>query len=270
MFVKLLSLEALPLAGLRALIAGLVLAPFIRPGRIRWSGALLAVLAAYTQSVFCFVAAAKVTTIVNAIALVSTAPAWVMVLSWIAARRVIWPQLVPVAAILLGVTLMLAEPATGSSGQGNGLALAAGLGFGVFTFFLPRVDRGSPGLIGLANLTAAGVLFLIAPGAYHWADIPALEWAALVFLGAVQIALATVCFGAALRRIPAMQVSLLALLEPLLSPLWTYLAVGEVPSWYGVAGGTGILAGILLDFSMRRLSIRPALETRPEPGRPPG
>jgi drug/metabolite transporter (DMT)-like permease len=256
-FVKLMTVEALPLAGLRALIAGLVLAPFIRPRRIRWNWALLVVCSAYTLPVFCFILAAKLTTIVNAIALICTAPAWVMLMTWAAARRVIWFQAGPVAAILIGVTILLMEPGVEGSARGNWIALAGGIGFGVFTFFLPRVDGASPGLIGVANLFAGVVLLTASPSGYDWGAIPVGEWLALLYLGAIQIALATVCFGAALRRIPAVQASVLSLLEPLLSPIWTFLAVGEVPSRYGVGGGLCILGGILVDFWMRRLSVRP-------------
>jgi drug/metabolite transporter (DMT)-like permease len=257
LFVKVLPLEALTLAGLRALIAGLVLAPFIRPRQIPWSGRLLAVVLAYTVSVTAFVAAVKLTTAANAIALVSTAPGWVLLLTWLASRRVIWLQAAPVALILAGVAIMLSEPDTGWSFRGNLYALAAGLGFGVFTFFLTRVAMPSPALIGLSNLVAAALVFAAAPSAWALAEIAWTSWLALAFLGSVQIALATVCFGAALRRISALRASVLALLEPLLSPLWVFLAIGEAPSVYGLAGGACILGGIAADFWTRRVSLRP-------------
>jgi drug/metabolite transporter (DMT)-like permease len=257
LFVKILPLEALTLAGLRALIAGLVLAPFLRPRYLRPSFALLAVLLSYAVSVTAFVASVKLTTAANSIALVSTAPAWVLLLTWIAARRVQWPQAAPVALVLVGVAIMLSEPGTGSSLRGNQFALLAGLGFGVFTFFLTRVHMPTPALIALSNLSAAALVFAIVPSAWALAEISWVSWLALAYLGSVQIALATWCFGAALRRIPAMRASVLALLEPLLSPLWVFLAIGETPSLYGFTGGVCILGGILADFWTRRLSVRP-------------
>ena len=257
LFVKILPLEALTLAGLRALIAGLVLAPFLRPRQIAPSFALLAVLLSYAVSVTAFVASVKLTTAANAIALVSTAPAWVLLLTWIAARRARWPQAAPVALVLAGVAIMLSEPDTGSSLRGNQLALLAGLGFGVFTFFLTRVNMPTPALIALSNLSAAALVFAIVPSAWALQSISWVSWLALAFLGSVQIALATVCFGAALRRIPAVRASVLALLEPLLSPLWVFLAIGEAPSAFGFTGGACILGGILSDFWTRRLSIKP-------------
>jgi drug/metabolite transporter (DMT)-like permease len=255
LFVKLLTLDALPIAGLRALIAGLALAPLLRPAGLRVNGALLLMLAGYTASVAGYVAAVKLTTVANAIALVSTAPAWVLLMSWAAARRVIWTLAWPVLLILAGVGALLSEPAVGRSLEGNLIALGAGAGFGVFTFFLPRVHLSGPGLVSLCNLVAAAVILPIAAQGIDPGRIAAWEWAALVYLGVVQIGLATLCFAAALRRIPAMQGSILALLEPLLAPLWVYLAIGELPSAHGAAGFAFILAGILADFLLRRRQL---------------
>ncbi len=252
MFVKILSLEALPLAGLRALIAGVALAPFLRLAGVRINGALLVLLAAYTVSVLGYVSAVKLTTAANAIALVSTAPAWVLLLSWAVERRVTWPLAWPVLLILAGVGALLLEQAVGRSVEGNLLALLAGMGFGLFTFFLPRVNLAGPGLVSLCNLVAAAVILPFGAFALDAQRIAVWEWASLLYLGVVQIGLATICFAGALRRIPPTQASVLALLEPLLAPLWVYLAIGERPSAYGAAGFAFILTGILTDFGIRR------------------
>ena len=49
----------------------------------------------------------------------------------------------------------------------------------------------------------------------------------VVYLGVFQIGLAYVCLGGAIRRLPALEVSLLLLLEPVLNPVWTWLIRGE-------------------------------------------
>jgi drug/metabolite transporter (DMT)-like permease len=52
---------------------------------------------------------------------------------------------------------------------------------------------------------------------------------------------AYVCLTAAMRRLPAFDVSLLLLLEPVLNPVWTWLVRGEVPGRWTVTGGAVIL-----------------------------
>jgi drug/metabolite transporter (DMT)-like permease len=255
LFVKILPFAPLPLAGIRALIAGLALAPFWRPRAFKLTPALAVLVASYTTAVACYVSSVKMTTAANAIALQATAPAWVLGLTWIAQRRIRPILAPPVALVLAGVAAMLAEPAADMAGAhgaaGNLLAIVAGAAFGVFTFLLPRVALPVAGRLALCNLGAAAALFLVNPAAMLALRPAPLEWLALVYLGAIQIGLATVCFAAAMARLSVMQASVLALLEPLLSPVWVWLAIGERPSAYGLAGGLCIFAGIVADLAIR-------------------
>jgi drug/metabolite transporter (DMT)-like permease len=257
LFVKILPLAPVPLAALRALLAGAALAPFVRPRALRlaelWTVAGAGMLVSYTLSVLCYISAVRLTTAANAIALVSTAPAWVVALTWLAERRVRWVLAWPVGLVLAGVAVMLAEPAVGRSLEGNLLGLAGGLAFGLFTFTLPRVRMPVVGRVAACNLIAGAALFLASPAQILAVRLAPLDWLALAYLGAIQIGLATVCFAFALTRISAAEASVLALLEPLLAPLWVYLAIGEAPSAFGAAGGVFILGGIGVDLFVRRL-----------------
>lgn len=262
MFVNILPVAPVPLAGLRALIAGVTLAPFWRPRKLKPAAlltpALAVLLVAYTLSVLCYVISVRLTTAANAIALVSTAPAWVVALTWLAERRVRWQLAWPVGLVLVGVAVLLAEPGVGRSVEGNLLGLCGGLAFGLFTFFLPRVRLPAVERVALCNLVAAAALFAAAPEAFFAVRLGVVHWLAMAYLGAIQIGLATVCFAAALARISAARASVLALLEPLLSPLWVYLAIGEAPSRYGFAGGVFILGGIVVNLRGRRPKVKKA------------
>jgi drug/metabolite transporter (DMT)-like permease len=68
------------------------------------------------------------------------------------------------------------------------------------------------------------------------------EWAVVVYLGVVQIGAAYICLTAAVRYLPALEVSLLLLLEPVLNPMWTWLIHGEHPGRAVLVGGGLILA----------------------------
>jgi drug/metabolite transporter (DMT)-like permease len=67
------------------------------------------------------------------------------------------------------------------------------------------------------------------------------DWLAVVFLGVVQIGLAYVLLTRALGRVPALEASLLLLIEPVLNPIWTWLLHGEAPGAWAVVGGSLIL-----------------------------
>lgn len=70
----------------------------------------------------------------------------------------------------------------------------------------------------------------------------AADWAVIAYLGAIQIGLAYVLLTRAFRRVEALEASLLLLVEPVLNPIWTWLALGEEPGRWALAGGAVILA----------------------------
>jgi drug/metabolite transporter (DMT)-like permease len=90
----------------------------------------------------------------------------------------------------------------------------------------------------------------------------ALDWAAIGYLGAVQIGLAYWLFTRGLRSLPALEVSLLVLLEPVLNPLWTWLLHGERPSAVAAAGGALMLAALAARALHER--TQPAPEPAPD------
>lgn len=70
----------------------------------------------------------------------------------------------------------------------------------------------------------------------------AADWVVIAYLGAIQIGLAYVLLTRAFRRVEAFEASLLLLVEPVLNPVWTWLALGEEPGRWALAGGGVILA----------------------------
>jgi drug/metabolite transporter (DMT)-like permease len=260
LFVKLLTVNAPTLIGIRSAVAVLALLPFVRYRLLRVDGTLLLLAAAFGATEVSFVLATRWTTAANAIALHATAPAWVFAGSWLAARRIQAPLLLPLGLIGAGIAAMLAEPAHGTSLQGNLVGLAGGLSFAVTQLCFKHVNQPVVGTVMLANLGSALGVALLAPGALQLEAVAAWEWVSLGYLGAIQIGLAFLCFTAGVRRITASQGAVLSLLEPLLNPLWVFLALGEAPSAYGFAGYALILGGIVADFWLRLYlpSLQPA------------
>jgi drug/metabolite transporter (DMT)-like permease len=83
----------------------------------------------------------------------------------------------------------------------------------------------------------------------------------VLFLGTIQIGLAYALLTRAIRAVPALEASLLLLLEPVLNPLWAFLVLGEVPAAGSLAGGAIILGAT---------AVRNGVEAAraPRPGRP--
>jgi drug/metabolite transporter (DMT)-like permease len=266
LFIKLLTVNPLALTGLRSAIAALALAPFVRYRALRVDGTMLLLMVVFSCTQLFFITATRWTTAANAIALQATAPAWVFALGWLATRRAPLPLLGPLALIGAGIAAMLAEPAHGTSLQGNLLGLGCGFTFAATQVTFKSIDQPVVGTVALANAACALGIAVFAPGSYAVGDLAAWQWVSLVYLGAIQIGLANLCFMAGVRRITVAQASVLSLLEPLLNPLWVFLVLGEHPSAYGFAGFALILLGIGVDFWLR-LTL-PALQAahRARPG----
>jgi drug/metabolite transporter, DME family len=86
-------------------------------------------------------------------------------------------------------------------------------------------------------------------------------WLTVVYLGVFQIGLAYVFLTSAMRHLPALEVSLLLLFEPVLNPVWTWLVRGERPGTWTIFGGAAIVAATaikaLSDAARRPTEVRP-------------
>src|SRR6184192_4031416 len=72
------------------------------------------------------------------------------------------------------------------------------------------------------------------------------DWVIVIYLGVFQLGLAYVFLSRAITRVPALEASLFLLVEPVLSPVWAWLAHGETPGPLAAIGGVVILAATAL------------------------
>ena len=63
-------------------------------------------------------------------------------------------------------------------------------------------------------------------------------------MGALQLGLPYLLFSKGLQSVSLQEASLIALIEPVLNPVWVALVVGEIPSSATIAGATLILLGL--------------------------
>tara|TARA_B100000959_G_C14387365_1_gene380731 strand:- start:47 stop:505 length:459 start_codon:yes stop_codon:yes gene_type:complete len=68
-----------------------------------------------------------------------------------------------------------------------------------------------------------------------------------LYLGVFQVGVGFTLVVLGARYVPAALVGLLALVEPVLAPIWVWIGVGEVPSLATVVGGTIIFLAITTD-----------------------
>ena len=83
-------------------------------------------------------------------------------------------------------------------------------------------------------------------------QVGAEEIALLVVMAAVQFALPYVLFTRGIAHVPGAEASLIALIEPVLNPVWVALFYGEDPSTATIIGGAVILVGLVVRYAIFR------------------
>jgi drug/metabolite transporter (DMT)-like permease len=253
--------DPLPIAGFRAAFALPVLALAIWAqggfGRVRPADALRrpymwAAAGFYALMVMSFVAAAKYTTAANAIFLEYTAPIWVSLLSWRLLReRMGIFDCVAVAGCTVGMALFLGEQVSTEARLGNLYGVVAGIGFAGLPLCL-RLDQRTAGRSDIAAVSPVWAMWLgnaltvlvCLPAMIQAPPAGAADWAVLAALGMLQIGFAYVLFAAGIRRVRAVEATLMAEIEPVLNPIWVAIGTGEMPSHAAIAGGAIILASV--------------------------
>lgn len=227
-----------------AIVALLVLLP---GARSRWTGTSIGVGAAFAVTLVTFVTATKLTTAANAILLQSTAPLYLLLLGpWLLGEPLRRNDL-PLAGLFgLGLAILVVggAPAQATAPQpdaGNVLGAVSGLTWAAALAGL-RWTAGDPRASGAALVAGNAIVVVACAGfALPVADASARDWAVIVYLGVVQVALAYVCLSAGMRGVSAFEASLLILLEPVLNPVFTWLVHGERMGGAAVVGGTIVI-----------------------------
>jgi DME family drug/metabolite transporter len=238
------------IASFRSGIAALALVLMTPAARRGWSWRAALVGVAYAGCLVLFVLANRLTTAANTIFLQSTAPLYILLLGpWLLKEPIRRQDLGFMLAVGLGLLLFFVgtvQPVTTAPDpdRGNLLALASGLCWALaicgLRWLTTAPGRGSPvAAVVLGNLTA----FLIAlPFALPVGRHPLSDWAVIVYLGVFQIALAYVFVTAAIQVLPALESSIILLIEPVLNPLWAWVVQRETPGVWALLGG-GIILG---------------------------
>ena len=237
--IKSCGLDAVQIAGARSLVAGAFLLVVVRDARVRPDRKVLLVGAAYAVTVVLFVVATKLTTAANAIFIQDTAPLWVLVVSpWLLGERPTGGELLAIPIFGVGLGLFFVDELAPGQALGNLAALASGVAFALSIVGLRLLRERGPAALAWGNLVAAAATLPL------WGRGPAAtgtDLALVLYLGVFQLGLAYLCFSRGVSGTPAIEASLLILLEPVLNPIWTYLVAGERMGPWAVAGGAVVL-----------------------------
>jgi drug/metabolite transporter (DMT)-like permease len=246
--IKMGAFSGMQVASIRSGIAACALLLWVG-GRIVWGWPTLAVATVYAGTLVLFVMSTKLTTAANAIFLQAAAPLYLVILApLLLGERFRRRDLLFMAMFAAGLTLCFLgqPPATATApdpATGNLLGVLCSVTWAFTLLGLRWAERFDPH-IGISAVVVGNALaFLV--GVPFLLPLPAastVEWATLVYLGVIQIGLAYIFLTRAVAQLPALDVSLVLLLEPVLNPVWTWLVRGEHPGSWTLVGGAVIVA----------------------------
>ncbi len=246
------------LAFWRALFACLLLVPMVR--RPRWSFGLIPMTVIFALMNYTYLMAMTLTTAANAIWLQNVAPAWVFLIGVFflgeTVRRGDW-LLVLFGG--LGVGFILLFETQGQQLSGTLFGLAAGVTYAGVILSVRQLRGHDAAWLIMLNLLVTVVVLL--PFVLHtgvWPVGP--QWGYLAAFGALQLGLPYFLFARGVRSITGHEASGIALLEPLLVPIWVYLAwhneaTYQTPRWWTFVGAALILTGLLLKYGRVRCKV---------------
>lgn len=241
--VKSVAWPPLAIAGLRSLIAAIVIWLAFRREAFIFSKQQLAGAAFYCGMVSSFVAATKLTTAANAILLQYTAPIYVALLSgWLLHEKITRRDLLTIVLVLGGMAFFFLDKVSAGGLFGNILGVVSGISFALFVIFTRmQKDRPPFGSVLLGNI----LTFLLSLPALPGITVTVFNLSIILVLGVFQLGLAYVIYTHAIRHVRALEATLVTSIEPILNPIWVFLFLGEIPGPYSLIGGAIVLFAVI-------------------------
>lgn len=242
-FIKFLDVPPLTIVFYRSFFAFLVFTAFVRRAQWQINGPVLISVLTYTVAISSFVSANKLTTAANAIVLQYTAPIFVFLFSrLVMGEKISRPNGFALLAGMIGVGVISLDSAGEPEMAGVALALVSGVLFAAYMINLRRTQQVSPIYLTWINnaFCALALLFVVS----SQLALTLNQLGILIVMGAVQLGLPYFLFSKGLQSVSLQEASLIALIEPVLNPIWVALTVGEIPSVATLSGGLMILVGL--------------------------
>ena len=250
------------LAFWRALFACLFVIPLVR--RPRWHVGLVPMVFVFAAMNYTYLTAMTRTTAANAIWLQNVAPVWVFLVGvFLFGERIHPGDWVLVLCGALGVGFILFFEAQGEQLSGVVFGLLSGMTFAGVVLCVRQLRSEDAAWLITLNLAVTAVVLspiVVAHGIWPTGK----QFAYLTAFGMLQLGLPYFLFARGVRSISGHEASGIALLEPILVPVWVFLAwhaepTYQPPRWWTYVGGSLILAGLLWRYAGARRTRHDAI-----------
>lgn len=257
--IKSVKWNPIAIAGARSAISSLVILAYIRKPKFTWSLDQILATIFYAGTVILFVTANKLTTAANAILLQYGAPIYVAILgSIILKEKTTLADWITIGLVIFGMFLFFLDELKPGNLFGNIIAILSGVAFALYIIFMRKQKDESPiESTFLGNILTAiiGLPFILSSSPETRSS-----WIGIVLLGTVQLGLSYILYSIAIKDVTALEAILIPVIEPILNPIWVFLAMGEAPSKFAFIGGTIILLSVTLRYTIPIIKKRKGLK----------
>lgn len=246
-FIKLVEMDALAIVCTRSLVASVTMLIMIRKQKFVWSWPMVGCALSYMAFTYCIILSTKLTTSATAVMMQYTAPIYVAFLSWIILKeRVRLADWVCLAVVVVGMCLFFLDQLGGGNVLGVVIALGNGISFALISIFLRFQKSGHPEQsIFLGGFLAFLVGIPFAVQSFQ-TRLPSLRDIGIIIVAGVVVTVGYRLFTEASKNLTALQTVMLPIIDPILNPVWVFLAVGERPSAISLCGGVIVLSAITI------------------------
>ena len=208
-----------------------------------WNDFLLAVFLG--TGFVAYVFALLYNTVANALFIFSCAPFIAGFLGWILlGERVATRTWFAIGVAMVGLAVMVVNELTVNHYLGTLLALWIPISYAASIIAVRRSKRDNMLVaLCLAGIVAGGLSAIFVTDFV----LTSRDLIISLYLGVFQVGVGFTLVVLGSRYVPAAQVGLLALVEPILAPVWAWMGVGEVPGKATIVGGTIIFLAIFSD-----------------------
>ena len=184
-------------------------------------------------------------TVANALFIFSCAPFIAGFLGWILlGERVATRTWYAIGVAMVGLAVLVISELTVSHYLGTMLALWIPISYAASIIAVRRSKRDNMLVaLCLAGIVAGGLSAIFVTDY----ALTSRDLIISLYLGVFQVGVGFTLVVLGSRYVPAAQVGLLALVEPILAPVWAWMGVGEVPGTATIVGGTIIFLAIFSD-----------------------
>lgn len=195
----------------------------------------------YALTMTFYILGNKLTTAANTIILEYTGPLYIIMFGpAILGEKNRRSDYMTAAGVIAGMVLLMSDGLSTGNHLGNFLAALSGVSFGFSTIFMRKL-RGdnSENAFMLSHIINVVLWspFIIMSGA---PDL--LSLGGLLLMGIFQNGIPSILYSRGLDKVPALTGSFISMIEPLMNPVWVFLATGERPTILALIGGVLIIS----------------------------